>query len=66
MFVFFDFFYPASVSLPTKQRAAQAFSVLSVITGSEIVTKAELPNRKDRGIADYRKSPVSRLLILND
>jgi hypothetical protein len=61
---FFPFviFFPAS-----ERRAAQSFSVISVITGSEtFVTKTALPDREDRRIADYRKSPLSRLLILND
>ena len=66
---FFPFFIflPASESFSTQRRAAQSFSVISVITGSEtFVTKTALPDREDRRIADYRKSPLSRLLILND
>jgi hypothetical protein len=66
---FFPFFIfvPTSQSYATKRRAAQSFSVTSVVTGSEIsLTKTALPDREDRRIADYRKSPLSRLLILND
>ena len=65
---FFNFFpcftfFPAS----PQRRAAQSFSVISVITGSEIlVTRTALPDREDGRAADYRKSPLSRLLILND
>ena len=63
--ILFFVFLPASQSAAAKRRAAQSFSVISVITGSEVlVTKA--PEREDRRIADYRKSPLSRLLILND
>ena len=67
MLIFFPFliFFPAS--LAPKRRATQWFSVTSVITGSEVlVMKTALPEREDRRIADYRKSPLSRLLILND
>ena len=65
---FFPFFifFPASGSFSTERRAAQSFSVISVITGSEtLVTKTARPDRDDRRIADYRKSPHSRLLIPN-
>ena len=64
---FFPFymFVPADPSLSSERRAAQSFSVLSVITGSETVVTVR-PDREDRRIADYRKSPLSRLLILND
>ena len=51
---------------PPERRAPQSFSATSVITGSEIlVTKTALTDR-ERRIADYRKSPLSRLLLLND
>jgi hypothetical protein len=63
-FSFFPFFYlPAT----EERRAPQSFSVLSVISGGEIlVRKTAPPDLEDRRIADYRKSPLSRLLILND
>ena len=65
--VLFLLFLPASQSFATERRAAQSFSVLSVITGSEVfLRKTTLPDREDRRVADYRKSPLSRLLILND
>ena len=67
--MFFPFFivFPESESFAPKRRAAQSFSVLSVITGGEIfLTKPALPDGEDRRVADYRKSPLSRLLILND
>jgi hypothetical protein len=52
------FIFPASESFSTERRAAQSYRVISVITGSEtFVTKAALPDREDRRIADYRKSP---------
>jgi hypothetical protein len=66
---FFPFFmfFPPDPSFGTRRRAAQSFSVLSVISGDEILlTKPALPDGEDRRIADYRKSPLSRLLILND
>ena len=67
MFFPFFIFSPADGSSSTKRRAAQSFSVISVITGSEtVVTKTALADPEDRRIADYRKSPLSRLLILND
>ena len=67
MFFPFFIFSPADESFPTKRRAAQSFSVISVITGSEtFVTKTALADREDTRIADYRKSPLSRLLILHD
>ena len=56
-------FFPATSSI--ERRAPQSFSVLSVITGSETVVTVR-PDREDRRIADYRKSPLSRLLVLND
>ena len=60
-------FFPADESFSTKRRAAQSFSVISVITGCEtFVTKTALADPEDRRIADYRKSPLSRVLILND
>jgi hypothetical protein len=60
-------FFPFFMFVPdsTKRTAPQSFSVLSVITGSETVVTVR-PDREDRRIADYRKSPLSRLLILND
>ena len=66
---FFPFFIfvPESLSFAAKRREVQSFSVMSVITGSEIfVTRTALPEPEDRRIADYRKSPLSKLLILND
>ena len=50
-----------------EKRGAQSFSVTSVITGSEVlVTKTALRDLATRRIADYRKAPLSRLLVLND
>jgi hypothetical protein len=65
--VLFFILFPAAQSAAAKRRAPQSFSVISVITGSEVfVTKTALPAGEDSRIADYRKSPLSRLLILND
>lgn len=60
-------FFPFFMFVPdsAKRTAPQSFSVLSIITGSETVVTVR-PDREDRRIADYRKSPLSRLLILND
>ena len=67
MFFPFFIFFPESGSFAPKRRAAQSFNVISVITGSEVfLTKTALPDLEDRRIADYRKSLLSRLLILND
>jgi hypothetical protein len=64
-FNFFPFFTFFAAS--PQRRAAQSFSVISVITGSEVlVTKTALPDGEDGRAAEYRKSPLSRLLILND
>jgi hypothetical protein len=63
VFPFFIFFPPSGA----ERRPAQSFSVLSVITGRETrVTRAAQPDIEDRRVADYRRSPLSRLLVLND
>ena len=58
--------FPASEAFAAKRRRPQSFSVISVITGGEVVVTKTAPPDRDRRIADYRKSPLSRLLILND
>jgi hypothetical protein len=65
---FFSFF-PFFIFVPAspQRSVTQSFSVISVLTGSEIlVTKTAPADRGYGRAADYRKSPLSRLLILND
>ena len=65
---FFPFFMfvMAGGRSESKRRAPQSFTVISVITGSEILlTKPAHPDQEDQRIADYRRSPLSRLLVLN-
>jgi hypothetical protein len=48
-------------------RREQSFSSVSVITGSEILLRVPASSEAaNRRIAEYRKSPDSRLLRLND
>jgi hypothetical protein len=61
--IFFPFFVFLPVS-DSPERKTQSFSVTSIITGSEVLVTKTAP--EDRRIADYRKSPLSRLLVLND
>ena len=50
-----------------KRRGSESFGGISVIAGGEIPMRTPAsPGGENRDLARYRRSPESRLLILND